>query len=48
MTEGGLGIADPRSCIKETKDTVRAGLIGAFERQGMPERILCDDGIPMP
>jgi len=35
-----------RSCTDETEGTVRAELVTAFERYGMPERILCDNGSP--
>lgn len=35
-----------RSCVNETEGTVRTELVAAFERYGMPDRILCDNGSP--
>ena len=34
------------ACDNEREETVRAALIGAFERYGLPDAILCDNGSP--
>ena len=35
-----------RSCADETDASVRRELVGVFDRYGLPERILCDNGSP--